>query len=134
MKENKKVLNINLSRIIIGMTDIGNLEIEDFELNLSIARNIIKLDIAEKAYLKTRKNLMKKHMKNNEFGVVLIENGNPVFKSEDDRLKFIDAIDKLEQTEFKDEFSMIKTSSLKNIKGIKASMIANCHELIDDDN
>lgn len=133
--DTQKILNINIKRIIIGLTEIGNLDIEDFNTNLNISKTIANLNLAEKAYIKTTQTIMKKHIKQNDTGGLVIDaNKFYVFKTEQDRIDYENAIEKLNETEVTEKIFPLKVSVLKNVKGLKGNMMAKCHEVIMDDN
>lgn len=132
--DTQKILNINIKRIIIGLTEIGNLEIEDFNTNLSISKTIANLNVAEKAYTKTMHSLMKKHIKKNASGGLMLDANNfYVFISDKDKVEYEQSVEKLNETEVTEKIFTLKTSVLKNVKGIKGNMMAKCYEVIVDD-
>ena len=129
----KPILHINVSRIILGLTEIGNLEIEDFDTNMGISKTIANLGVIEKAYAKTMQTFMKKHIKKGENGNLLIENGSYVFLSDKDKEEYQEATEKLNETVVNEKVWTFKATDLKKIKGLKATSMAKCHELIIDD-
>ncbi len=133
-QESKKIININIKRIMMGVNEIGNLDIEDFDTNLSISKTIANLNVAEKAYTKTMQTLMKKHIKKNDAGGLMVDDKNfYVFLSDKDKVEYENAVEKLNETEVTEKVFKLKTSVLRNVKGIKGSVMAKCHEVIDDD-
>jgi hypothetical protein len=131
--EGINIVNANIKRIIIGLNEIGNLDIGDFDTNLNISKNIASLNIAEKAYIKTHNSLLNKHVKRNEAGEFMSENNFYIFLSDKDKAEYKVAVDKLNETEVTEPIYKIKTSVLKNVKGLKAISMAKCNELIEDD-
>jgi len=132
-KTQNKILNINISRTILGLTEIGNLEIEDFKMNYNITRSITNLSVAEKAYNKTMSTLMKKHIQKDEKGNLVILNGFYVFISEKDKEDYQKNIDVLNETITEAKVWTLKTSELQKIKGVKGTTMAKFNELIIDD-
>lgn len=128
------IVNRDLKRIIIGLSEIGNLEIEDFDTNYNITRTITNLNQVDKAYNKSLGALQKKYVKKDDRGTLIIENGFFVFNTEQDKKCYGEELDKLDETEVTDiKVWKLKTSQLKKIKGIKGTTMAKCHELIEDD-
>lgn len=127
-----KIVNINVSRIIMGLTEIGNLEIDDFDTNYNISKTITNLGEVEKAYNKTLQNLMKAHIKIDEKGQYAHENGSYIFNSTKDREDYLAAFDTLANKPVEAEVWKLKLSELRKIKGIKGTTMAKCQELIDD--
>jgi hypothetical protein len=128
----KKIVNINVSRIIMGLTEIGNLDIDDFDTNYNISKTITNLGEVEKAYNKTLQNLMKTHIKVDEKGQLASENGSYIFNSVKDRETYLEAFDALANKPVSAEVWNLKLSELRKIKGIKGTTMAKCQELIDD--
>ena len=128
-----KIINLNIKRIIIGLTEIGNLDIEDFDTNLSISKTIANLNVAEKAYVKTMQNLMKKHILKDDKGKFVVDGNNFVYLSVKDKEEYEKAIEALNETEVTEKIFYLKTSVLKNVSGLKGNMMAKCHEVINDD-
>ncbi len=124
------ILNINVGRIIVGLTEIGNLEIENFEINIGISKTISNLSLIEKAYVKSTQALMKKHIKRDDVGGLQILNGFYVFKSEKDKDEYDKLTEALNETVITEKVFKLKTTELEKIKGIKGTMMAKCHELI----
>lgn len=130
------ILNMNIKRIIIGLSEIGNLDIEDFETNYNITKTIANLNQVDKAYNKSLSALQKKYVKKNDKGNFVIENNFFVFNSEDDKKKYGEELDKLDETvvdETKTKVWRLKTSQLQKIKGLKGTTMSKCYELIIDD-
>lgn len=128
-----KIMNINISRTILGLTEIGNLEIEDFTMNYNITRSIANLSVAEKAYGKTIQTLQKKHIQKDEKGNYATLNGFYIFLSENDKEAYQKAFDELNETIVDVKIYSMKASDLQKIKGIKGTTMAKCFELIIDD-
>ncbi len=130
------ILNINLKRIIIGLSEIGNLEIEDFNTNYNITRTIANLNQLDKAYTKSLSAIQKKYIKKDEKGNFAYENGFFIFNSDADRDSYSKELEALEENivdETKTHVWRLKASELQKIKGIKGTTMAKCHELIEDD-
>ena len=132
-KNGVDILNIDVARIIVGLTEIGNLDIEDFKTNYQIAKTITNLGLVEKAYNKSLQALMKKHIKVGEDGNFQVENNSYVFKSKEDRDTYVEATEKLQNTKVDTKIWKLKESDLKSIKGLKAKAMAMCFELIEQD-
>ena len=140
MLENvKPILNINVSKIILGLTEIGNHEIEDFKVNYAITRSITNLGVVEKSYNKSLAALQKKYVKLDENGNLSLQNNFFVFNSLEDNKKFREELDKLNEYVVDVKVFAIKASDLEKIKDangkslIKATTMSKCHELIIDD-
>lgn len=127
------ILNVDVSRIIMGLTEIGNLDIDDFKTNYQISKTITNLGVVEKAYTKSVQALMKKHIKVGEDGNYLIENGSYVFKTKQDRDLYVDVLEKLQNEKVSTKIWTLKESQLKTIKGLKGTTMAKCQELIEQD-
>lgn len=131
----KPILNGDISRIILGLTEIGNLEIEDFKINLSISRSIANLSEVEKAFLKTHQALLKKHVKKDDKGNLMSADNFYLFLTDDDKLEYQKSLEKLNEQCLSEDVKLwkIKTSDLEKIKGVKGTTMAKIHELIIDD-
>jgi hypothetical protein len=127
------ILNMDVSRIIMGLTEIGNLDIDDFKTNYQISKTITNLGVVEKAYNKSFQSLLKKHVKVGEDGNYLIENGSYVFNSKQDRDAYVDAFEKLQNERVSAKIWKLKESQLNKIKGLKGTTMAKCFELIEQD-
>lgn len=135
-KGEKKITNISLKRIIIGLGEIGNLDIEDFNTNYNITRTIANLSQVEKAYTKSASALQKEYIKKDEKGNLISENGFWVFDSEEKNKEFQQKATELDEKVVDESVTKvwrIKASELKKVKGLKATSMAKCHELIIDD-
>ena len=126
----KPIQNCNISRIILGLMEIGSLEIEDLQTNISISKNIANLSIVEKAYGKSLDVIKNKYVKKDEVGAFMQENGIYLFSSIEDKEAYASAITKLNESVVTEELFSIKISPLQTIKGIKAIMFAKCDELM----
>lgn len=136
MEKEKKtgvILNSEVTRIIIGLTELGNLDIEDFKTNYQIAKTITNLGLVEKAYNKSLQALMKKHIKVGEDGNFQVENNSYVFKSKEDKDNYISEIEKIQDATVDTKIFTIKESELKKIKGLKGTTMAKLYELIEHD-
>jgi len=133
--EENPIMNLNLKRIILGLTEIGNLDIDDFKVNYSITKTIANLNTVEKAYNKTLNTLMNKLIQKDENGNFMSANNFYIFSSEQNKKEYFDAVEKLNDTILDDDVKVykLKASDLQNIKGLKGTTMAKCHELIIDD-
>ena len=125
--------NAVVSRTIVGLTEIGKLDIEDFRLNYAITKTITNLSEVEKAYSKSGLSLTKKHVKVEDNGNFAIQNGFYVFKTNSDKDAYEKGKEALDNQTIDVKVWTMKTSVLKDIKGIKATWMAMCAELITDD-
>ncbi len=133
-KENVIIKNCDVIRILQGLTELGNLDIEDYKLNYGIARSISNLQQSAKIFEKTLTSIQKKYFKKEDNGNFSVdEHGQHVFESASKRTEMEDEIEKLGDTECGSKVFKIKASDLKNLKGIKPNFIAKIMELIDDD-
>lgn len=133
MKKNEKINNGILNRVIVGLNELSNCDIDNFDINMDISKTIANLSIAEKAYVKTVQVLMKKHIKKDENGELVSVNGFYIFKSEKDKEEYQDSTEKLNDVIVNEDVCVLKASFLKDIKGIKASVLSKINELIVDD-
>lgn len=134
--DEKSIMNINLKRIIIGLTEIGNLDIEDFNTNYNITRTIANLNQVEKAYTKSAAALQKEYVKKDDKGNLISENGFWIFENDEKRKSFQDKATELDEKIIDESVTKvwrIKASDLKKIKGLKGTTMAKCYELIIDD-
>lgn len=131
----KTIINIELTRIVQGLVAIGNCDIDDFETNLNIAKNITNFSEIEKVYIKTVDSLMKKHIMIDPVRkVFMVENNSYVFKSDSDKTEYETAYESLVNTPVKVKVLKIKLSQLKKaVPVIKGITLAQIHEFIDDD-
>jgi hypothetical protein len=136
MEKEKKtgvILNSEVTRIIIGLTELGNLDIEDFKTNYQIAKTINNLGMVEKAINKTIESFKKKHISLGEDGNYKVENNSYVFKSKEDKDNYISEIEKIQDATVDTKIFTIKESELKKIKGLKGTTMAKLYELIEHD-
>jgi hypothetical protein len=145
VNQHKPFANGDLSRIIQGLTLIGQLEIDDFKLNYSISRNIEILSQAEKIYNKSYENLRKKYVDTDENGntrYIKHQNGTIeyIFSDKNRKKEFESKIFELnEQLVQLDKIFLLKTSQLSEVKDkddrctVKGTWMAMCLELIVDD-
>lgn len=134
MSEKKEILNGNITRIIIALSEIGNLDIEDFNLNWAITRTLTSLSECEKAYKKSVSAIQKKYINRDEKGNAIVdEKGLVIFKTISDKEKFNEEIEVLSEQKAEAKVWTIKTSQLRRLKGIKATTMAKCEELIEHD-
>lgn len=138
-KESKfaPILNCNISRMMMGLSSIGNLDNEDFKMNYSITKMISKLDALEKAYQKSKTALQKKYCKLDTKGNLMLAEANQViFKDDSAKAEYIQEQLILDESEISSDITIfrLKASELAKIKGgVKGSVMANCYELIIDD-
>ena len=114
--EAKVISNVDVPRIIIGLTEIGNLDIDDFDTNYNITKTITNLGVVEKAYTKTLQALMKKHIKVDEKGNFETENNSYIFISKEDRDKYLEEYEALVNAPVNAEVWKLKLSELRKIK------------------
>ena len=133
--EKKGLVNIDLTRIVQGLVTIANCDIDDFDTNSIIAKNITAFSEIEKVYTKTVNSLMKKHIMIDPVkNVFMVENNSYVFKSETDRAEYESAYESLVNTPVKAKVLKIKLSQLKKATPtVKAITLAQIHEFIEDD-
>ena len=131
----KGLVNIDLTRIVEGFVAIGKCDIDDFETNSIIAKNITNFSEIERVYTKTVNSLMKKHIMIDPVrNVFMVENNSYVFKSDKDRTEYEAAYDSLINTPVTVKVLKIKLSQLKKaVPVIKGITLAQIHDFIDDD-
>jgi hypothetical protein len=130
------VLTMNVTGIIKGLAELGSLAIEDFNLNLAISQTVSKLSPVEKAFIKSAQALMKNHIEVSESGVPITEGEGTfrayVYKSVKDKEDYLSKMDELNNKEVKVELKL-KTSQLKDVKGLRAITMMKLGALIEDD-
>ena len=124
-----EIRNGNVSRIILGLTELGNLAIDDFSINYGITRTITSLTIVEKAYNKTLGNIMNKYILK-EKGNFLSVDGFYLFASASDKEEYQKNLDELNEGIVTAKYFTIKASDLKKITGVKGTTMAKFSELI----
>jgi len=136
MPEISGILTMNVPTMIKGLTELGSLDITDFSLNLAISQVVAKLTPVERAYLKSAQGLIKKHIEADERGIPKTQGEGPymsyVYKSAKDKEDYLDEMAKLNNAEIKIDLK-IKTSQLKDVKGLKALTLMKLGDLIQDD-
>jgi hypothetical protein len=132
-----KLLTKNVSTMIKGLIEIGSCDIDDFDLNLTLAEIVKELSRVESAYMKSAKSIVKKYVKINENGVPVTEGEGAfrsyVYNTVEDEKKYIDEMEKLNETEITTIKSRIKATQLKNIKGVKSISIMKIGNLMEND-
>ena len=127
------VLNIDISRVIFGLNELGSLDISNFELNMGITETVAELSKMEKAYGKTLSSLMKKHIDIDDKGNFKYDDAKIyIFKTPEDKKVYSDEYAKLNDYENRIDWC-IKSSQLKDIVGLKASTMTKFHEFIVND-
>ena len=130
------ILTMNVPTMIKGLTELGSLDITDFSLNLAISQVVAKLSPIERAYLKTAQGFMKAHIEVDERGIPKTQGEGPymsyVYKSAKDKEDYLAEMAKLNNAEIKIDLR-IKTSKLKDLKGLKAITLMKLGVLIEDD-
>lgn len=148
-----KIKKYELKLVLSGLETIGNLEIEDFDLNRAIVKNIKVLKEQFEAYEKTINSIKRKYVKVDDNGNFETTDDKQFykFKSTDDSTKHFNEVESLNVSyvDLKEEvIQPIKMSSLKKIKSFEekdkdgnsvkrnvltASMIAALGDLVQDD-
>ncbi len=132
--EKPKIINLNIERIIKGLTGIGAMDIEDFKLNYYITRNVAILSSVDQAYQKSLSALVKKYVKQEPSGNPCIVNNFYEFDNKEKKEAFEKEKETLDEISFDDKIFYLKTSQLKNVRGVGlGKQMAFCHELIEDD-
>jgi len=130
------ILTMNVPTMIKGLAELGSLDITDFSLNLAISQVVAKLSPIERAYLKTAQGFMKAHIEVDERGIPKTQGEGPymsyVYKSAKDKEDYLAEMAKLNNAEIKIDLR-IKTSKLKDLKGLKAITLMKLGVLIEDD-
>jgi hypothetical protein len=129
----KKIIARWISTIKSGLEEIGNLEIEDFNFNYHITRNLSSLTSAEKAKAKSNNSIFKKHVEISDNGQAKMESGDFVYKTPQSKEDFEKSMNTLNDSIVEGKLFDLKTSQLKSIKGVTPKMQARCFELITDD-
>ena len=131
--ENIKVKNLNIGRIIIGLSELGKLSISDFKINLSITKTIAYLSEIEQAFSKSKRALMDSYIAVDDNGSYLVDGRKFfIYKSKKDKEDYIKNVTALDEVENEISFS-IKASQLQKISGLTSSTMTKFHELIIDD-
>lgn len=136
--QESSVLTMNVPTMVKGLIELGSLQIEDFNLNMTITETVAKLKPVEAAYLKSAGVLIKKHIETNEKGVPLTEGEGPfrsyVYKSVQDKETHLAEMSKLNETPVKTvEVGIIKASQLKDLKGLTAFTMMKLGVLVQND-
>ena len=126
----KPISNGNVGRIVEGLTEIGNLEIDDFDMNIAISKTLANLKVVAQAYQKTTITIMKKHIKVDEKGNFLSENGFYIFISVKDKEDYQVEVDALNDTKVVEKVWTFKASDLKKAGLKKATMMSKIDELL----
>jgi hypothetical protein len=130
------ILTMNVPTMIKGLAELGSLDITDFSLNLAISQVVAKLTPIERAYLKTAQGFVKAHIEVDERGIPKTQGEGPyksyVYKSAKDKETYLSEMEKLNNTEVKIDLK-IKTSQLKDVKGLKAITLMKLGVLIEND-
>lgn len=126
-----KITNSSIARVILGLSELSALNIPDFEINLSLAQTLSKLAFYEKAYNKTKGSLMNEHIMQDENGSFVVDGGKFfVFKTAKDKEIYTTEITKLNDIVIEGIDFRIKTSVLKELKGISAQTMFKINEFI----
>lgn len=128
------ITNSNIARVILGLSELSTFDIPDFEISLNLAQTLSKLAIHEKAYNKTKSSLMNEHIMQDDRGSFVVDGGKMyVFKTAKNKEIYTDEITKLNDVVINGIDFKIKTSILKNLKGISAQTMFKINEFIVSD-
>lgn len=127
------IANADLNSIVLGLNEIGSLDIEDFPTNLAISTNISRLKDAQKAYGKSTQALAKKYVTKLPNGNLSITDNFYDFDTPELKQTYLDELDKLNEASIEARVFTLKTSKLKEIEGLKGKSMAMCFAVIEDD-
>ena len=134
MNQIKPFQNQDVDRLINGLVEIGKIDIDEFDLVLTIQQNIVNLDVISRSCAKTKVALAKKYIqrdKNGNFAIDSIIAKNVIYKfsSAENRNTYDSEIEKLESTPVNAKLFPIKTSRLQKFVK-KATLLAYINELL----
>ena len=128
-----QIKNINLSRLISGLEQIGQLDITDYKLNYAIGKNLGKVMPMLKSYNKSLVALVNKHVEMDDKGKPITIGNEYDYKTKRDRDAFIKTKTDTDEIENEVDLWKFKTSILKDIKGVNGVMNFQLGDIIDDD-
>ncbi len=128
-----EIKNINLNRLINGLEQMGQLESSNFHLNYAVGKNLNKLGTLVKSYNKSLSALINKHVQMDEKGKPVIIGNEYDYKSKKDRDAYIKSKTELDDIKSEVDLWKLKTSDLKDVKGITGVMLFMLNDIIIDD-
>lgn len=132
-KQQTKFTTEALYRIFSGLKQLAGCEIEDFNTNLKITKNMQLLQPVSETYDKAMHALREKHLVKDDKGNFLIQKNQYVFKSITNQADWEKEITKLNKEEVEVSLYSFKASIIKDATGLKAAFLHNCYEIIEWD-
>lgn len=120
-------------RIFTGLKQLSICEIEDFNTNLKITKNLQLLEPIAIAYDKAINSLRNKHFVKDDRGNFTVQKNQYVFKSISNQADWEKEIDKLNNEEVDLVLYKFKASIIKDASGLKSAQLYNCREIIEMD-
>ena len=128
-----EILNGNLNRLIGGLEQMGKLESANFKFNYAVGRDLDKFGTLVKSYNKSSSALINKHVQMDDKGKPIIIGNEYNFKTKKDRDAYIKSKTELDEITNKVFLWKLKTSDLKDVKGVTGVMLFMLNEIIVDD-
>lgn len=128
-----EIKNINLNRLIGGLEQVGQLESSNFHLNYAVGKNLNKLGTVVKSYNKSLAALINKHVQVDDKGKPATIGNDYDFKSKKDRDTYIKSKTDLDEIKNGIDLWELKTSDLKDMKGVTGVMLFMLNDIIIDD-
>lgn len=128
-----EVKNSNLNLRIGGLEKIGQLDSANFKFNYAVGRNIEKLSSLGKSYNKSLLALINKHVLMDDKGKPIIVGNDYDYKSKKDRDAYIKSKNELDEIKNEVDLRKLKTSDLKDVKGINGVILFQLGDIIVDD-
>lgn len=128
-----KFTTASAHRIFTGLKQLSVCEIEDFNVNLKITKNIQLLEPIATTYDKAIHALRKKHLVKDDKGNFSIQKNQYVFKSIINQADWEKEIEKLNNELVDVTLYKFKASLIKDATGVKAMHLNNCREIIEMD-
>lgn len=128
-----EIKNINLNRLINGLEQMGQLESSNFHFNYAVGKNLNKLGTLSKSYTKSLGALINKHVQVDDKGKPATIGNEYDFKTKKDRDTFIKSKTELDEIKSEVDLWKLKTSDLKDVKGINGVILFLLEDIIIDD-
>lgn len=110
-----KIKNVVLSNSVSVLNKLSEMDL-DIVVACKLEENIIKFNENLQAYEKTRRKLIEKYADKDSEGKLIVKDNQYCFTNEENKIKFIEEINKLDNLEKDLEFNLFKLDDFKGVR------------------
>lgn len=110
-----KIKNVVLSNSVSVLNKLSEMDL-DIVVACKLEENIIKFNENLQAYEKTRRKLIEKYADKDSKGKLIVKDNQYCFTNEENKIKFIEEINKLDNLEKDLEFNLFKLDDFKGVR------------------